>query len=155
MKKNHTMEMIFPELLFVIFSLCSLFLLTTGVMSYQKFNQQNDSDVTTALAYINTKVNTNNHVEAIDVTTIDQTPCLTIDTIIDTVSYKTYIYVYEEQLLELWIPESETPHLVDGTPIMNMKSLNLSINDRNLILEATDSNNYHKQLTLYLKGGVL
>lgn len=153
MHKTHTMEMIFPELLFVVFSLCALFLMTTGVMSYQEFNQGNEQDVTTALAYIKTKVDTNNHMNQIEVTTIDNTPCLLIKNTIDEEVYKTYIYVYQNQLSELWIPEKETPHLSDGIGIMDIQTLSFSIDKQTLTFEVMDEQHHQKQLSVYLYGG--
>lgn len=154
MRKSHTIEMIFPKLLFILFSLCALFLMTAGVKSYLAFNQQCESDMTTALAYIKTKVDMNNDMDNIDIGTIDDTPCLMLKDIIQEETYITYIYVYNDQLTELWIPENEIPQIAAGTPFMEMKSISFHFDKKTLQLEINDLQNHRKQLVLYVNGGL-
>lgn len=120
---RHMFDFVFILALFCVFSASAFLAVVIGASVYQTTTENMDANYRnrTASAYITEKIRHNDTAGAVGLTTIDDTLCLTLEKTVDAVSYTTYIYHYEDHLMELFIKTSDTPRLASGQPILPAK----------------------------------
>lgn len=121
---SHMFDFVFILALFCVFSASAFLAVVIGANVYKTTTENMDTNYTsrTASAYITEKIRHNDTAGAVDLTTIDDTLCLTLEKIVNDISYTTYIYHYDGNLMELFIKTSDTPLLSSGESILPVKN---------------------------------
>lgn len=103
--KKGRMEIIFPVILFLVFTLSALFVILFAARTYQRIVEQSNSeyDKSTALNYISRKIYAADEYGNISTGKLNnEIEALTINEDINGSPYITYIYVYDGALRELF-----------------------------------------------------
>lgn len=121
---GHMFDFLFILALFCVFSASAFLAVVIGGNVYKTTTENMDANYTnrTASAYIIEKIRHNDTSDAVHLTTVDHTLCLALKKSIHNVSYTTYIYAYDENLMELFIKTSDPPRLSSGTKILPAKA---------------------------------
>lgn len=123
-----------PMGLICLFAFCSLALALMGGRAYKQIQAGlNDSfGSTVAASYLRTKISQNNRVNAISLQQQEGLEYLVINTEISGKTYETRIFVWEGQLMEVFVMEG-TPFTTNGAiAIAAVQSCDFSINESNL-----------------------
>lgn len=141
-KKGH-MEIIFPVVLFLIFTLTALFIILYAAKTYQNIVESSDAEYeeSTSLAYLCRKVQAGDADGNIDITSFYDRPALTITQNIEGISYVTLIYSYNGSLREIFCAEDSKSSVSpeSGTILFPADDFNPSINGK--LLNLTISSN--------------
>ena len=123
LKKNtdHSISSLFSLLLFGIFVLF-LMLLLFSARIYQQTVKQTDSDseLGTAITYLTTKFRQHDQADEIFSGTLDGTPALCFRDKINEKDYITYIYLKDENLMELFTASDSQASSSAGTVISSL-----------------------------------
>jgi len=142
-EQKHVFDALFVIILFFVFLLCALSVIMIGSAVYQNSTEtMNDHFTTkTALSYLVEKVRQNDVAGNIDILERDGTTILRLNREFDGIGYHTYIYVYEGQLMELFIKEGTDAPLNSGKKIMDLAAMEVEQPVPNLYrITITDSN---------------
>ena len=142
-KKNRIID-IFPMLLFLIFTLSALGIVTFSVQIYRNIVERAEGrfDTETAAAYISEKVRNHDQNGSVSLSEFMGNKAVEIDETIKEVSYVTYIYVYDGYLRELFTEKENLSKCTaaDGNEILPMEAMNLAyMSERLLKLDFTDT----------------
>lgn len=156
MRKKNRITDIFPMLLFLIFTLSALGIVTFSVQIYRNIVERAEGrfDTETAAAYISEKFRNHDEQGRISLSNFMGNEALAIDETVKEVPYITYIYVYDGYLRELFIEKERIPECsaADGNEILPMESMKPEkISDRLLKLEFTDTDGKKEETYLSLK----
>lgn len=105
-KRGH-MEIIFPVVLFLVFTLTALFIILYAAKTYQNIVETSNHEYerTTSLAYLTRKVQASDNDGAIAIIGFQGQKALTLSQEIEGVNYVTLIYAYNGNLREVFCPE--------------------------------------------------
>ncbi|MFQ8705757.1 MAG: DUF4860 domain-containing protein [Thomasclavelia sp.] len=150
MNKHHNIHILFSLSLFLVFVIGSFFIITYEIKGYQNINDvcTKEDNLILPLSYLNTKLKANDSDGACKIVEINNISCLEIKT----KKTKTYIYLHEGYLKELYLSNDYQPKLDDGTKLFKIdKFLIEQENDllKFTIIEGEES----KSLSIYLHGG--
>ncbi len=135
-KQAHVVDSLFLLVIFFVFTFCILIVLAMGANTYKQIskNMVQRYDKTTSLAYITTKVRHYDGMGQVFATTFDDTEALALKESVDGVDYVTYIYVYEDKLMELNKPSAETMlTAADGAELLDMQQMKIDFPAPNLL----------------------
>ena len=126
-QKRHAIDLVFPIALFFVFAASALVVLTLAASLYQDFGrrQQSHDEMDTPLTYISEKFRQNDTQGAIQIVDMDGIDCLSIPSEYDGTTFYTYIYVCENTMKELFVPEGTQVPLKSGTDIMPVQRLQM------------------------------
>ena len=126
-KREHITDLMFVILLLLMFVSFGLCVVIIGARVYQTTinDIEENNSSRTAIAYIEEKIRQNNEVGKIEVTTIENYPCLAIHSSVNKEEYITYIYCYKEQLFELYTKASNKVELGMGQSLVKLKELTI------------------------------
>lgn len=126
-KREHIADLMFVILLLLLFVSFGLCVVIIGARVYQTTvdDMEENNSSRTALAYIEEKIRQNNEVGKVEVTTIEEHPCLAIHSAVNKEEYITYIYCYEGQLFELYTKASNKVELGMGQGLVKLKKLTI------------------------------
>lgn len=155
MKKNRIID-IFPMLLFLIFTLSALGIVTFSVQIYRNIVERADGrfNTETASAYISEKFRNHDQNGSIKISDYKGNQAVSIEETVKDVPFITYIYVYDGYLRELYTETDRAGELSasDGNEILPMERMDVSsISDRLLKVEFTDSEGRKEETYLSLK----
>lgn len=104
-KRGH-MEIIFPVVLFLVFTLTALFIILYAAKTYQNIVETSNYEYerTTSLAYLTRKVQASDNNGAITITDFQGQKSLSLSQEIEGVKYVTLIYAYNGNLREVFCP---------------------------------------------------
>ena len=126
MKRSSIVEVIFIMILFTLFVGCAFFITLFEADSYQKIVEQNNtqnSDIL-PLSYLSMKLKQANNADSVQLIHDDDIDYLLITEEIDDNPYYTYIYVYDNELYELFT-SSSILDVMGGTPLMEVNNLQM------------------------------
>lgn len=105
-KRGH-MELIFPVVLFLVFTLTALFIILYAAKTYQNIVETSNHEYerTTSLAYLTRKVQASDDNGAISVASFHDNSSLFLSQEIEGVKYVTIIYAYNGNLREVFCPK--------------------------------------------------
>ena len=140
LKKNtdHSISSLFSLLLFGIFVLFLMLMLLFSARIYQQTVKQTDSDseLGTAITYLTTKFRQHDQADEIFSGTLDGTPALCFRDKINEKDYITYIYLKDENLMELFTASDSQASSSAGTVISSLSDFQVKEMER-LSLENT------------------
>ncbi|MCL2865694.1 MAG: DUF4860 domain-containing protein [Lachnospiraceae bacterium] len=133
--KPHVFDTLFVTLLFFVFLLCALSIIVIGSSVYQNSAaQMNELFATkTATAYLTQKIRQNDVDGNIDKATFADGDALLIRQTIGENLYHTFIYVYQGQLMELFILDGVDASPASGKAIMDLESMGIQRKTPNLL----------------------
>lgn len=156
MKKRNRIVDVFPILLFLIFTLSALGIVTFSVQIYRNIVERAEGrfNTETAAAYLSEKFRNHDDRGSIQVSDFMGNDAIAIEETIKDVPYITYIYVYDGYLRELFVEVSALADCTaqDGNDILPMKSLNIEkISDRLLKVKLKDMEDKEEEAYLSVK----
>ncbi|MBO5550645.1 MAG: DUF4860 domain-containing protein [Lachnospiraceae bacterium] len=156
MRKRNRIVDVFPILLFLIFTLSALGIVTFSVQIYRNIVERAEGrfDTETAAAYLSEKFRNHDDNGSIQISDFMGNDAIAIEENIKDVPYITYIYVYDGYLRELFVEVSKLADCTakDGNEILPMRSLNTEkISDRLLRVKLKDMEDKEEEVYLSLK----
>ena len=125
--KKHTIDLLFPILLWAVLLICPIFTVLLGIHFYEKTTDRITSnyETRTALSYLREKIHQNDESDAISIGTLGEVESLIIEQTYGDKLYKTYIYSYENALWELMAQDGLSVSPTDGTKILDVKGFSM------------------------------
>ena len=156
MQKRNRITDIFPILLFLVFTLSALGIVTFSVQIYRNIVERAEGrfDTETAAAYISEKFRNHDESGSIGISDFMGNEALAIDETIKDVPYITYIYVYDGYLRELFTEKDKVSECsaADGNEILPMAEMKTErLSDRLVKLMFTDTDGKQEETFLSLK----
>lgn len=136
MKNRHySVNIIFMLLLLCVFAICILLSLGMGARIYQSMNTAADESFAhrTCLSYITTKVRQGDSEGEVSVGEFGDSNALFITEFYEDLMFQTVIYVLDGKLMELFYDYDLNLGPEDGTAILDIISLELSLSDDGLL----------------------
>lgn len=154
MKRHHSIDFVFVLLLFSLFVMGSLALISIGSRVYSSTVDTLEQNYTqyTILDYIQQKVRQNLSVNQIEIQTLDRQTVLCIHEIYQDVPYTTYIYHDQNALKELLIDDKQSFDKDRGETIMEVDAVSFDIS-QNILTITVENNQEKRQTSLALIGG--
>jgi hypothetical protein len=130
LKQHHPTELFLLFLLFAIFSMSSLFVVLSGIKIYKNIlsNSETNYNSRASVTYLREKIHQHDKSGDIFITTSSEEggeTMLAIREKKDGIPYITYVYEYEHNLCELYIPEGDTLDLDSGNVLMHVKEFQI------------------------------
>lgn len=142
-KRKHMIDIIFPIALFVVFALSALTVLLLAARIY-RFTTENSAlnyTARTGLSYISEKIHQNDVGGQVAIGELNGQEALVMLQEYDGTKYYTYIYVYDNELRELFIKEDAKTELNAGTSIMEIRDFSMEQQKEGLFrFTCTDQN---------------
>ena len=142
-KRNHSIDFLFPIILFFIFALMALLVMLLSANVYGKITNNSSMNYTahTSVAYISQKVRSCDNGGNIHIGEIGGRQCLIIDQEYSGSDYCTYIYSFGGSLMELFARADAEAKPESGQKLLDISSLEISYVDDDLLKVAcTDTN---------------
>ncbi len=139
---SRRMDSIFVMLLFFLFSLTAFLLVMIGVRQYQSTadSMNYNYEVRTATSYLREKVRQNDSHASISINNIEGIDVLALQSKLNGVVYYTYIYYYDDYLMELYVQDGSSYSLDTGQQIIELSGFKLSkATDRLICATITDT----------------
>ena len=154
MKRHHSIDFVFVLLLFSLFVMGSLALISIGSRVYSSTVDTLEQNYTqyTILDYIQQKVRQNLSVNQIEIQTLDHQTVLCIHEIYQDVPYTTYIYHDQNALKELLIDDKQSFDKDRGETIMEVDAVSFDIS-QNILTITVENNQEKRQTSLAFIGG--
>lgn len=149
---QHHIDGLIALLLFGVFAACILAVLLTGAGAYRRLVQRDQAayERRTCTQYIATRVRQADREGGIQVSDFGGVPALVLD---QGDGYTTRVYWYDGWLMELYAAEDAGLAPEDGDQILEIDSLDLSLEDGLLTAEVGLSGEARDVLKLSLRGG--
>lgn len=153
--QSHSIQRVFPLVLFLVFGLCALLTVLIGGQAYQNISSRMEQDFSgaTAVSYIAGKVRQNDRPGAVRVVQREGQPVLLITEELEETRYETLIYWREGALWELFTEAESGLTLADGLAILDCPGLELAMEDRLLTVEVPGQGGGRVQLWLRSERG--
>ena len=121
--RKHNIDIMFLMILFLIFTFSAVSVLLMAVNSYRSVvsANENNANARTAIAYIREAVRQHDSSGAVDISKIDDVPCIRLS---EGEGYYTYIYEYDGYLMSLEAKEDSGVTADFGDKILKIKSMN-------------------------------
>lgn len=154
-QKQLKMGSLLALMVFGVFAACLLFLLLTGADVYQKMRQRDTAtyESRTAVQYMTTRVRQADRAERITAEMFDGLDALVLLEEIDGETYETKLYCYDGWLTELYAAADSDLSPADGEKILELRELELSLQDGLLQAKLTLPDGREESLSLQLRGG--
>lgn len=130
--RSGSMAFLFSMLLFLVFILCSVFIILIGSRVYTNIRARNDAAFysDTALSYISNKVRQADRSGFVNVEEIDGLSVLVLTSEYDGILYDTWIYTKDGSLRELFSEKGSGLTTDDGLPIMDCGAVFFSLDEK-------------------------
>jgi len=154
-QKQLKMGSLLALMVFGVFAACLLFLLLTGADAYQKMRQRDTAtyESRTAVQYMTTRVRQADRAESITAEMFDGLDALVLQEEIEGETYETKLYCYDGWLTELYAAADSDLSPADGEKILELKGLELSLQDGLLQAKLTLPDGREEELSLQLRSG--
>ena len=154
-QKQLKMGSLLALMVFGVFAACLLFLLLTGADVYQKMRQRDTAtyESRTAVQYMTTRVRQTDRAESITAEAFDGLDALVLQEEIEGETYKTKLYCYDGWLTELYAAQGSDLSPADGEKILELKGLELSLQDGFLRAKLILPDGREESLSLQLRSG--
>lgn len=132
---HHIIDILFVIALFCIFVMSALFLISIGANIYSKtVNSMGENfDSRTAVAYITEKIHQSDENGNISISYFDGCPAIVITSVHNDKEYTTYIYEYENELMELMMRSDVVLSPEVGQSIIAIEDFNIKKIDDQLV----------------------
>ena len=134
-EQKHSIETVFTMITFLVYTIAMVLFVLLGASVYRSVTgqmQQHQNRRTTE-SYLREKIRQNDWEGAVSVTEIQGRQMLQIEETIRDQKYRTYIYVEEGKLRELFLPAEKEIHLQNGTPLFTMKEITFQEEENGLL----------------------
>lgn len=141
LRRKHMIDLLFPVALFFVFALSAvtLILLAAGIYRSTTENSSLQYTARTGLAYLSEKIHQSDEDGGVYLGTLDGQEALVLEQRFGEETYRTYIYVQEEQLKELFIRDGVEASADSGRTILEVQDFTMEqISDRLFWFECTD-----------------
>ena len=156
-RHSHMIDFLFPVVLFFVFTLSALTVILLAAGIYQSTTEKstlNDS-ARTSLSYITEKVHQNDVEDSVRIGSFDNRESLIIKTVHEDQEYCTYIYVYQNELKELFLKNGASAKAADGKTILKVKNFSINeLSDKLLQLQCTDMRGQHASIVVGIRGSL-
>lgn len=154
-RKNRIID-VFPILLFLIFTLSALGIVTLSVQIYRNIVERAEGrfDTETAAAYLSEKFRNHDAEGNITISDFFGNDAVVIEESVKEVPYITYIYVYDGYLRELYTEKATLSGCTvsDGSSILPMGSMEIrKVSDRLIKFEFKDTDGREEETFLSIK----
>ena len=152
-RKKRSIDLFFVLMLFCVFSVISLMLVSIGAKSYQRTADAMDKNyqTRTSLSYVANKVRATGS-DGVRLVSMGGTDVLTLSEQIDNQQYQTMIYYQDGALYELFVPQGTHTSLEQASEIMQVDHFSYRIEGNLLILTSSPKDGAAQSLTLFLEG---
>lgn len=153
MRKERSMDVLFGLLLFTLFTVLILTVLMSGVGAYRGIerNMQSNYDQRTAVSYLATKIRHYDTAGGVSVESFGDLNALRLRQAVDGVTYSTWVYALDGQLMELFVEDGVELPPQSGTPVLEIESLELSQDGNALQIACVGADGKHSSLRLSLR----
>lgn len=141
-RKKHMIDFLFPVTLFFVFTLTALIVILLSARIYKNTTENSAKNDTarTSLAYVSEKIHQNDCNGTIYLSEFDGCRSLVMESVHEDERYFTYIYVYGQELRELFIKEGTEVSAASGKIIMKIENFSMeAISDNLLRFSCSDS----------------
>ena len=154
-QKQLKMGSLLALMVFGVFAACLLFLLLTGADVYQKMRERDTAtyESRTAVQYMTTRVRQADRAESITAEAFDGLDALVLLEEIEGETYETKLYCYAGWLTELYAAAGSDLSPAAGEKILELKALELSLEDGLLQAKLTLPDGREEELSLQLRSG--
>lgn len=142
LKRRHIIDFLFPIALFFVFALSALTLILLAAGIYQSTTERSSLRYTsrTGLAYIGEKIHQNDENGAVYLGSFDGCDALILEQEYNQAAYRTYIYVYENELKELFAKKEAEFPASTGKTILSVEDFSMDmVKDGVFRFSCTDS----------------
>ena len=152
--KQH-MSSLLALLLFALFAVCILSVLTTGAGVYRRVAQRDDSSYNhrTAAQYVSSKVRQADSPASVSVEDFHGIPSLTLRQDLGGIALLTRVYCHDGWLRELYYLEGSDLSPADGEKVLPMADIAAELTDGLLLVRMTDTDGQQQELMLSLRTG--
>lgn len=149
MNRQFRIQTLLFLLLFLIFVIGSFFIVSSEIQGYQNIHESMnlEDDLTTPLAYMNTKLKAYDQKDKIDIVIQEDRECLKMSDDVIT----TYIFYKDGYLQELTVNHEYIPLLDEGEKLFALDDVQIKI-DHQLCSIQVEKNHQIKTLSVYLHG---
>ena len=149
-KQKHMIDFLFPVALFFVFALSALTVILLAARIYQSTTESSSLNYTarTSLSYINEKIHQNDCDGAVYLDEFDGCQALVMEQAHNNERYYTYIYIYGQELKELFIKEGVDVTASAGRTIMEIQDFSMEEISENLLKFSCVDNTNTKASTI-------
>ena len=164
-RDNHTIQFLFPIIVFFVFAISAVTVLLLASNSYAGTAESSaiSHNARTTLSYVTEKIHQSDEVGAVYVQELDDMDVLVLDQEIDEQLYHTFIYPYDGSLHELFVSDStlasadalsSSGMLSSGNTITQVNDFQVDVFKENLLLfHITDSDGNTSNAVISLQSG--
>lgn len=141
-RRNHMIDLLFPIILFLIFTISAVVVILLATRIYESTTGASvlNDTARTSLSYVSEKIHQSDSTDCISLGTFDGCESLIMTHSDERAGYTTYIYVYENQLKELFIKNGVTATASAGKTILQVQDFHMEeISDRLLRISSKDA----------------
>lgn len=148
MRQRHSIDILFSLSIFTIFVICSFLILLFQTQSYHSIISQEEKieNLHTPLAYVREKIRNNDISDSIHVVNLNGTTAIEIKNMDEETI--TYIYEYNDYLMELYISEEVEPMLEAGTPLFDIQDFDVEVVENTLHVTIQNKQGDRNQIIL-------
>lgn len=153
-RSGHIIDFLFPLVLFFVLAVSALTVILFAANVYREVTETSSLNLSawTALTYIREKVHQNDQGEEIFIGTFDGQEALILAQTVDGQRYCTYIYVYENELRELFAKEGAEVGVSAGTTILAVQDFSMEeTRDGVFLFSCTDQNGQYCTATVTVR----
>lgn len=144
-RQKHKIEAIFPITLFFIFAFSAIIVLVLAAQVYQSTTENSSANHASqiALSYVTEKIHQTDENGEITIGNLEGQDALVISQQFDEHIYTTYIYMWNDELKELFIKKEAPVDLSSGTTILKIHDFSMKeLNKKLYQFTCTDTNNH-------------
>lgn len=153
-QQNHMIDFLFPVALFFVFAVSAMtvILLATGIYSSTTEHSSLNYTARTSLSYICEKIHQNDIDGDVAIGSFDGCDSLILKQTHQQDTYQTYIYVYNNELKELFVKEGVSASAKNGRTILAVEDFSMdTLKDGVFRFSCTDSKGYQDTLIVGIR----
>lgn len=133
-RKVHTIDIVFPMIVLLLFCSCALAVALEGAGIYEKTAAgfQKNYTARTAITYLQEKIRECGDISRVELRELDDRQVLILSSTYGKEEYATYIYMDQGKMKELFIKDEAVPHLEAGQELMSLDSFQVTKESENL-----------------------
>lgn len=134
-EQRHSMETVFTMITFLVYALAMVVFVLLGASVYRSVTEQMQIHQAqrTAESYLREKIRQNDCAGAVSIRELQGRQVLQIEETIQNQKYRTYIYVEDGELRELFLPAGKKLQLQNGTPLFAMQKITFQETENGLL----------------------
>lgn len=150
-KKSNYIQIICALSLFLLFSICYLFLLNISINNYKEMRKETDTvfNSNASLHYITNKIHSYDNNNTINLTSINGIQVLELTENFDTADYHTLVYCYDGYIYELLKQKDQPFDFGNGVKILKADDFFIKFLSNNIV-EVSVKNENSEQLYTFI-----